>query len=98
MMIKIFKLITGEELITDVTSGSENGYHLENPASIVVKQTSTGMGVALAPFLAYTKGKVYLSKHAVAVEGEADDQLVNEYNRIFGAGIVVAPASALYTG
>jgi len=98
MMIKIFKLITGEELITEVTSSSDSEYQLENPASIVVKQTSTGMGVALAPFLAYSSGKVHLAKHAVAVEGEADDQLVNEYNRIFGSGIVVAPASALYTG
>lgn len=98
MMIKILKLITGEELITEVISSSDHGYKIENPATIVVKQTNAGMGVALAPFLAYTKGAVSLAKHAVAVEAEADDQLVNEYNRIFGAGIVVAPASALYTG
>jgi len=97
-MIKIFKLITGEELISKVTSGSDIGYHLDNPASILVKQTNSGMGIALAPFLPYSKDTVYLFKHAIALEGDADDQLVNEYNRIFGSGIVVAPASALYTG
>jgi hypothetical protein len=97
-MIRIFKLITGEEIISKVTSGSEIGYHLDNPASVLVKQTNSGMGIALAPFLPYTKEDLYLFKHSIALEGTADDQLANEYNRIFGSGIVVAPASALYTG
>lgn len=94
-MIKVFKLITGEELISKVTSGSDSGWHLEDPAIVMVQRTQEGMGVALAPFLAYTSGKLYLNKSGVIVEAEADSQMENEYNRLFGAGIVVAPASAL---
>jgi hypothetical protein len=94
-MIKVFKLTTGEELISTVTSGSEAGWHLEDPAMIMIQRTQEGMGVALAPFLAYTTGKLYLHKSGVIVEAEADTQMQNEYNRLFGSGIVVAPASAL---
>ena len=94
-MIKVFKLITGEELISKVSSGSEAGWHLEDPAIVMVQRTQEGMGVALAPFLAYTAGKLYLNKSGVIEEAEADTQMQNEYNRLFGSGIVVAPASAL---
>lgn len=94
-MIKVFKLITGEELISKVSSGSEAGWHLEDPAMIMIQRTQEGMGVALAPFLAYTTGKPYLHKSGVIVEAAADTQMENEYNRLFGSGIVVAPASAL---
>ena len=94
-MIKVFKLTTGEELISTVTSGSEAGWHLEDPAMIMIQRTQEGMGVALAPFLAYTTGKIYLNRSGVIVEAEADTQMQNEYNRLFGSGIVVAPASAL---
>jgi hypothetical protein len=93
-MIKVFKMISGEELISDCED-SGGGYKLDNPATIVMQQTEKGVGVALMPYMPYASGKVTLHLSAVASEAEADPKMVNEYNRIYGSGIEVVSASAL---
>ena len=95
MTIKVFKLINGEELISEVSSGSDAGYYLENPAVIQLQQTAQGVGVGIAPYMPYAQGKVTLYSSAIAAEADPDDKMKNEYNRIFGSGIQVVPASAL---
>jgi hypothetical protein len=55
------------------------------------------MGVALAPYMAYSSGNINLYKNAIAAECTPDQNMINEYNRIFGSGIQVAPASILAT-
>ena len=95
MNIKVFKLISGEELIAEVFATYEAYMNVKNPAQIVLQQTGQGVSVALAPYMPYIEGNVNLQRHAVAAEGEPNQQMANEYNRIFGSGIVVASASAL---
>lgn len=90
MSMKVFKLIGGEEIIASVTSGSDAGFHLDNPASIMMQQTENGVGVGLAPYMPYVSGKVYLYKSAIASEGDPDVNMENEYSRIFGSGIQLA--------
>ena len=51
--------------------------------------------MALAPYMPYVEGNLNLSKSAIAAEGEPNQQMQNEYNRIFGSGIQIASASAL---
>lgn len=93
--IKVFKMINGEEIISKVTSGSESGYFLEDPAVIMLQPTQNGaMGVGIAPYMPYISGKVYLNMTAIAAEGEPEEKMKNEYRRIF-SGIEIAPASAL---
>lgn len=98
MTVKVFKLISGEELIAEVTSGSAEGYFLETPASIMLQQTEKGIGVGLAPYMPYVEGKPYLYKSAIASEGEPADAMRNEYSRLFGSGIQIAPAGSVFTG
>lgn len=98
MTIKVFKLISGEEIIADVTSGSSEGYFLDTPASIMLQQTENGIGVGLAPYMPYVSGKPYLYKSAIASEGEPADAMRNEYSRLFGSGIQIAPAGSVFTG
>jgi hypothetical protein len=99
MGIKVFKLISGEELIGSITAGSDAGYFVEGAATIMLQQTENGIGVGLAPYMPYVEGdKVYIYKHAIASEGEPAVAMRNEYSRMFGSGIEIAPASALYTG
>ena len=93
-MIKVFKMINGEELISEV-SNSDVGYTLENPASIIMQQTEKGMSVALAPYMPYALGKVNLYASGIAAEGDPDEKMKSEYNRIFGSGIEIVPAFAL---
>ena len=96
MNIKVFKMMNGEEIIGAVTAGSEVGYFLENPATIMVQQNEQGqVGVGLAPYMPYVQGKVYIYKSAISSEGDPESKMAKEYNRIFGSGIEVVPASAL---
>jgi hypothetical protein len=92
--IKVFKLISGEELIGKVEV-TGLGYTIEAPATILMQQTKDGVGLALMPYMPYTEGKVKLFSQCIATEGTPSNKMVNEYNRLFGSGIEIAPASAL---
>ena len=86
---------TGEELIGEVFNTYDPYVEVKNPAQIVLQRTDNGVGVGLAPFMPYIEGNVNLSRSSIVAEGEPNQQMVNEYNRIFGSGIQIAPASAL---
>ena len=96
MSVKVVRLVSGEDVIADVEI-DHNGYMLSNPALIVVQQTQDGrVGAAFAPFAPYAKdGKVRIFKSFVAGEMELDVKLINEYNRIFGSGIMIASANEI---
>ena len=94
--VKVFKLINGEELISEVFNTYEGQYELKNPANIMLQPTQNGqMGVGIAPYMPYANGNVKLNWTAIASEADPDQSMINEYNRIFGSGIEIAPASAL---
>ena len=93
--VKVYKLINGEEIIGEIFSHFDRHIELKNPAQIMLQRTEKGMGVGMAPYMPYATGNIDLHRNAIASECEPDQNLVNEYNRIFGSGIQVAPASAL---
>jgi len=94
--VKVFKLINGEELISEVFNTFGESFELKNPANIMLQQTGNGqMGVGIAPYMPYANGNISLYKGAIAAEAEPDQSMINEYNRIFGSGIEVVSASAL---
>jgi len=88
-MIKVFKMINGEEIISKANETSF-GYELDSPATIVMQQTPKGMSVGLAPYMPYASGKVTLHRTAIMSEASPDMKMENEYNRIFGSGIEIA--------
>lgn len=94
-MIKVFKLINGEELISEVKKHSDGSYDLESPASIMMQPTAQGMGVGVAPYMPYANGNITLNGHAVAAVADADPKMENEYRRVFGSGIQIVPANAI---
>lgn len=93
--IRVFKLISGEELIAEIFNHFDRHIELKKPASIVMQRTEQGVGVGLAPYMPYSAGNIDLHRTAIASDAEPDTQLMNEYNRIFGSGIEVVSASAL---
>lgn len=93
--VKVYKITTGEELIAEQFNNYDQHFELKNPAQIVLQRTEQGVGVALAPYMPYVEGNLNLGKHAILAEGVPNQQMINEYNRIFGSGIQVVSASAL---
>ncbi len=91
MTVKAFKLVSGEDIIADAVINGEKELVLKNPAVIVVQRSEGGqVGVGLQPYTPFAAGNVTLYKTSLIAEFEADMNLVNEYNRIFGSGIVIA--------
>jgi len=93
--IVVYKMVTGEELIGEVFNRYDSFIELKNPAQIILQRTEQGMGVGLAPYMPYVEGNLNLSRSAILADGIPNQQMANEYNRIFGSGIQIAPASAL---
>ena len=93
--VKVYKMINGEDIMGEVFNMLAEVIELKNPSQIVLQRTETGMGVALAPYMPFADGNVKIYKNAIASECTPDQNMINEYNRIFGSGIQVAPASAL---
>lgn len=96
-MIKVFKLLNGEEIIAKVEPAGV-GYSLKDPAAIVIQQTEKGVGVGLAPYMPYANGDIMLYSSSIGTEGSPTLAMENEYNRIFGSGIQIAPAGSVFTG
>jgi hypothetical protein len=88
-MIKVFKLINGEELIANVEI-TDSGYMMKDPAAIVIQRTDKGVGVALAPYMPYAYSEINLYSTAIVSESTPNVDMENEYSRIFGTGIQIA--------
>ena len=88
-MVKLIKLVTGEEIMGDmewITEGES--LELENPVRLALTQ----QGLAMVPWTPFIKGnKITISSikvNAIYI-ADADDDLANEYRSKFG-GITLA--------
>ena len=92
MTVKIFKMINGEVIMADIVSEDfgQGHYVVTEPASVMLQERDGGVGVGIAPYMPYAEGKVTIRLNAIAAEADADQKLVNEYNRLFGSGIIIA--------
>ena len=94
--IRLFKFVSGEEVIADVseTQTSIDSFIIKDAVTLVYRQTETGnMTVGFAPFMPYASGDINIYKSSIISESNPQDDLKNEFNRIFGAGIVIAQAN-----
>lgn len=89
-MIKIVKLISGEELVGDVTVESDR-LNISKPAMLQLmphRNDPNQFMVGLIPYAQYTKSHAVEMNmdHILWVEEPIDD-LYNNYNTMFGTGI-----------
>lgn len=97
-MIKVVRLISGEELmgnVTDLADGS--GLRVTNVCQIVASYSDTTTATArvgLSPFMPYTLSSdgVDLKNHYVGFIVDPVNELTNEYNQVFGSGLVLPPS------
>lgn len=92
-MIRIVKLITGEEILTEIGQVTNGMVPLKNPVRIAV----TNQGVGLAPFIMFSKKDktVEISPDCIMCWADPEDELKNGYNKEFGSGIITANANAV---
>ena len=103
MDIKVLKLITMEEVLSEIESEDETHYVLINPVGIAVVRGKDGQpNVGLAPFPLHgeqkTDATIAIPKRSVVYSYIPSEDFVNNYKQIFGSGIVVPPQKQIITG
>lgn len=92
-MIKIVKLVTGEELIADITVDN-NFVTLDKPCALQLVPSRANPEqptMALIPYAPFTsQHSITVSDKHVVWEEEPIKELYNQYNSIFGNGIQLA--------
>ncbi len=99
MAISIFKLVNGDDIISDVVVDlDEHGFSkhvIKNPARLMMFPSEEGMKIALVPWCPYTNKEEFEIdfKHVLLIIGEIDvpEELRNEYSEQFGSGVVTPP-------
>lgn len=95
-MIKLFKLITGHEIIANVSEEyhSTDSFLLENPINILL----TAEGIGMLPFLAFAEeNEVIIQKeHILCGPLEVEAEIKNSYNEKYGSGIVFPTEPKIY--
>ena len=97
------KLVTGEEILGEIESESETEFVIANPVGIAIVRGKDGQpNVGFAPFPLHAEQKtgatVAINKKSVVYSYVPAEDFVNNYNQIFGSGIVLPPQKSLITG
>ena len=90
--VKVIMMTSGVEIVSEVIGEDANSITMKMPSIIMQTPDPSGqkVSVGLAPFAPYTEknNAVELNRAAIACIMEPTEQLTNEYNRIYGSGIV----------
>jgi hypothetical protein len=92
MTVQIIKLITGEEVIGDVTSGGSL-ITLKRPC---VLQLMPSRADPERPMLGLVPYAIYAENHTITINDESVvwmskpvDELYNQYQKAFGSGLII---------
>jgi hypothetical protein len=91
-MIKLFRLITGEEVVGECVESSSNSYRIKNPCAIGISMGASGTPTLnMHPWLIFsTEKEVTIKDSHVIFVSDVDIKIQNKYNEIFGSGIIIA--------
>ena len=91
--IKVIKLVSGEELVVEITDENDSSVTFKNPVAAVLQRSQQTGGAALGfmPWMHAANGPFIVDKSKIICVSEVAEEVKNGYNQIFGAGIVVPP-------
>ena len=96
--VKAIKLSSGEELVAEVVSETETTITFKNPLGCVMQRSEKGPVLGFIPWMQAGNGGPFVVKiDKIVTTSEVAEDVLNGYNQIFGAGIVV-PQKQLITG
>ena len=94
MAVKLMRLKSSEDIIGDIVSENSEYITVSNPAMLMPVGDPRGGNVqmGLAPWLPFSDQKnIDIPRDWILITAEAIQDIVNNYNQIFGSGIVVPP-------
>lgn len=90
--VKIVRLMNGEELMGELTNDNATYFKLKNVAFVQVMPSQSGnFTIGLLPFAPYAEETEFSfdTNHRTTMFSP-NVELLNNYNRIYGSGLVVA--------
>ena len=96
MAVKLVRLKSGEDIIADIMAESAEIVKIKNPAMLMPMSDGRGnqVQVGLAPWMPFSEAKEFeLPRDWVLLTTEPAQDIVNNYNQVFGTGIVVPTVS-----
>ena len=92
MNIKLLRLVTGEDVLTEILDAGDVAYKIKNPLIVYIRPTETGVPtVGMSQWIPYSADKEFTIKNdKVVVVSEPAEDIRSQYDRIFGSGIVLA--------
>ena len=97
MAVKLLRLKSGEDIISDIVSENSENIKIKNPAMVMPLSDGRGnqVQVGLAPWMPFSESKEFeLPRDWVLLLTEPASDIVNNYNQVFGSGIVIRKLSA----
>ena len=87
MDVKLIRIITGEEIVAEVVSETDDTITVQN--GLVVLPTNTGVGFApWATVISKEKPEITVSKTHVVYVAEVQDDVSKKYNEMFGSKLI----------
>jgi len=85
--VKLFRITTGEEVVAELISETENEVTVQN--GLVVLPTNTGVGFApWATVISKENPELTVSKKHIVYVAEVQDDVAQKYNEMFGSKLV----------
>ena len=103
MNIRVLKLINNEEILGEIEVESETEFVVVNPVGIALVRGKDGQpSVGFAPWPIHAESKsdqtFAIAKKNVLYSYEPAEDFVNNYNQIFGSGIILPKSQSIITG
>ena len=99
MAVKLLRLKSGEDIVGEIVRENEELIVICNPAILMPVSHSPGrqdqIQIGLAPWIPFSEEKEFkLPRDWILLTTIPAQDIVNNYNQIFGSGIVVPQVSA----
>ncbi len=89
--IKALKLVSGEELVVEITEETTTDLTFKNPVACVMQRRQEGPVLGFMPWMQASNGPFKVHVDKIVTIADVADEVKNGYNQIFGAGIMVPP-------
>ena len=91
MNIKLMRLVTGEDIITEIVDEGPLGTKINNPLIVYIRPTEVGVPtVGMSQWIPYSSDKeFYIKADKIVVVSEPAADLRSQYDRVFGAGLIM---------
>ena len=96
-LIKLLRLKSGEDIVGDIIGENSEFLIVKNPAMLMPVGDGRGgsVQIGLTPWMPFSEAKDFeVPRDWVLITTEPAQEIVNNYNQVFGSGIVVPKVSS----